>query len=504
MAKQVIFGADARDKIRIGIDVACRAIRSTIGPRGRNAFIDNDMQPKITNDGVTIANSITLDDKLENMGAWLVKNTSAQTNEEAGDGTSTTSVLLKAIIDESLKRNENPMEIKRSLMDLEPKITKMIEKASKPVEGNEIENVATVSSESKEIGKLIAEVVNKVGKNVPITIEDNVLPEIDYKIVDGVETKVGYISQAFINKEKEGIAEIEDAYVLACDKKISTVAEIKPFMDMLAAEKISKLVILCADIENSVLGQFVFLKNIGAFSVLIVRVKGAELQDMAAACDATVISETSGIKLEDIKLTHFGRADKITADDKKTVIINESESGKKHADFLRSQAEKTRNHVEKAQLEARANKLAGGVAVVMVGAHTDSEREYQKYKIEDALNATKSAVDEGIVAGGGMCLYEISEGLKGTTIGEQILKKALKEPLRAIIENCGEDYASITRGMEAGKGYDASTNTYVDMFENGIVDPAKVTRCAFQNALSTAANFITAEVAIADTNPKKD
>ena len=503
MAKQVLFGSEARDKIRVGVDVACKAIRSTIGPKGRNAFIDNDMQPKITNDGVTIANSITLEDKLENMGAWLVKNTSAQTNEEAGDGTSTTSVLLKAIIDESLKRNENPMEIKRSLMELEPKITKMIEKASKPVEGNEIEQVATVSAESKEIGKLIAEVVDKVGKNVPITIEDNVLPQIEYKIVDGVETKVGYISQVFINNEKEGTCEIEDAYVLAVDKKISTVAEIKPFMDMLAAEKVSKLAILCADIENSVLGQFVFLKNIGAFSVLVVRVKGSELNDMAAASDATVISETSGIKLEDIKLEHFGRVDKIVSDDKKTIIINESESGKKHAEFLRGQAERTKNSVEKAQLEARANKLAGGVAVIMVGAHTDSEREYQKYKIEDALNATKSAVDEGLVEGGGMCLFRISQALKGTTTGEQILKNALKEPLRAIIENTGEDYATVVSNMPEGKGYNAGSGEYVDMLKDGIVDPAKVTRCAFQNALSTAANFITAEVAIAETNPEK-
>lgn len=503
MSKQVKFGQDARNKIRVGIDTACSAIRTTIGPKGRNAFIDNEMQPRITNDGVTIANSITLEDKLENMGCWLVKNTSSQTNEDAGDGTSTTAVLLKSIIDEASKRNESPMEIKRELMALSKTVVKYIKDESRPVKKEQIESVATISSESPVIGKLIADVIAKVGKNVPVTIEDNQIPEIEYEVVEGVETHVGFMHNAFITNQKMGTCEMENVLVFCTDRRIGTVPELRALFEMLQAEKITSLVMLVSDIDNSVLGNLLMAKMQGQFNPLIIKVKGSEMEDMAAACNAVIISEISGIKFADIKMEHLGMVKRIVADDKKTLIVNDSARAKAQASFLRGQMERTKNHIEKAQYELRANRLEGGVAIIKVGAHTDSEREYQKYKIEDAVNATKSALEEGLVEGGGMCLYRISNKFKGKNIGEDILRVALKEPLKAIIENCGEDYASIVRKLPNKKGYDASTGYAVDMYKAGIVDPAKVTRCAFENAISTAANFITAEVAIADENKKE-
>ena len=499
--KQVAFKREAREKIKFGLDIACNAIKTTIGPKGRNAFIDNEMQPKITNDGVTIAESITLEDKFENMGAWLVKNTSAQTNEDAGDGTSTTAVLLQSIISEAFNRPENAMDIKASLLSTGKKIEAWIEESATPVKDNQIEAVATISSESETIGKLIAEVIGKVGKEVPVTIEDNRLSEVSYEVVDGLETMVGYAHNIWVNNKENGTAEYENIPVFATDRKVSNLPEIKEVLELCDKNKVTTMVMLINDIDNAVLGNFVMAKAQAGFTALIIKVRGYELEDMATACGATLISEASGLKFSDFKVGHFGKAKKIIVSDKKTLIISEDSQIKKDGiNILKARTKTTKNLYEIKHLEKRANALAGGVAVIRVGAHTDSEREYLKYKIEDAVNATKSALEEGLVEGGGMALYRISNKLKGNSVGEQILKVALKAPLKAIIENAGKDYTAIIKSLTGKKGYNASIDKNVDMFKSGVVDPAKVTRCAFQNALSTSATFITMEVAISDLN----
>lgn len=503
MAKQVIFNEEAKKKIKVGIDIVENAIRTTIGPNGRNAFIDNEMQPKITNDGKTIANSIVLEDKLENMGAWLVKNASSQTDDDAGDGTSTTSVLLKAIIDEAQKRPESPMVIKRSLTQWGKEVTRMIQESATPIEDNQIASVATISAEDEKIGVLIDEIIQKVGRRVPINVSDNVLPEIEYEISDGLETNVGFAHHAFINNQRNGTAEMENVAVFATDRRIGSLPDLMVLLQTLEQNKITSLVILASDIDNGVMGSLIQSKMVGAFNSLVINARNAELEDMVAMSGATLISELSGIKFTDIKLEHLGRVKKIVSSAKKTTIINDNINAKTQETMLRSMAEATSNVYEKKFLNDRADRLAGGIAVIKVGAHVDTEREYQKFKIEDAINATKSALEEGIVDGGGMCLYRISNRLKGNSIGECILRNALKEPLKAIIENCNEDYTRIIKRLPNKKGYDAKNNKFVNMRKAGIIDPARVTRCAFENSLQSASNYITCQVAITEKNEVK-
>lgn len=500
MAKQVKFNKDAKEKIKTGIDVTCKAIRTTIGPKGRNAFIDDAMQPKITNDGKTIANSINFEDKLENMGAWLVKNASGQTDDIAGDGTSTTAVLLKAIIDEAQKRPESPMDVKRSLIKVGAEVTAQIEKMAQPIKDKQISEVATISAESREIGDLIAEVIEKVGRKVPVKVDNNDAPVIEYEISEGLESNAGLAHTGFINNARNGTCELEDVYVFATDRRISSLPDLMGLLRMLETNKITSLVLLLSDIENSVLGSLIMSKQAGTFNSCVIKARNAELEDMVAMSGATLVSELSGIKLADVKLEHLGKVKKIISNEKKTTIINESKTAQDKEAMLRTLADNSKNMYEKKFLIERADKLSGGIAVIKVGAYTDSEREYQKYKIEDAVNATKSALDEGIVEGGGMCLYRISTKLKGNSIGEVILRNALKEPLKAIIENCDEDYTAIVKKLPNKKGYDALNGKNVDMIKAGIIDPARVTRCAFQNALESAANYITMNVTIADNN----
>jgi len=500
MSKQIKFNEKEKDNVGKGIDIVSSAVRLTIGPKGRNAFIDNELQPKITNDGKTIANSITLEDKLENMGAWLVKNACGQTDDDAGDGTTTTAVLLKAIIDEAQKRPESPMDIKRSLVKWGEKVVEYIKEQSTPIKNNQIASVATISAEDEKIGELIDEVIKKVGKRCPVSIEDNTLPIIEYEMSQGFEAKVGYAHHNFINNERNGTCELENVIVFATDRRIGSLGDLQALLILAQQNKISTIVFLASDIDNSVLGSLLANKQMGTFNSLVIRARNAELEDMAAMAGATIVSELSGIKFSDVKLEHLGKIDKIVANDKKTLIISKNVSAKVKESSLRALADNTKNIYEKKFLTERADNLAGGVAVIKVGAHTDPEREYQKYKIEDAINATKSALDEGIVEGGGMCLYRISNKFKGNSIGESILRKALKEPLKAIIENCNEDYTAIIKKLPNKKGYDARNNKFVDMIKSGIIDPAKVTRSAFQNALSNASNYITRGVDITDIN----
>lgn len=504
MSKEVLFNDEGRVKIKRGLDIAANAVKSTIGSKGRNAFIDDIMQPKITNDGVTIAKSITLPDKFENMGAWLVKSTSAQTNEDAGDGTSTTAVLLQAIATEAMKRPENKMDVKRDLDRVGAKVVKMIEDSSRPVEDGQVESVATISAESPEIGKMIAELLAKGGKMMPITVDDNKFGhEIEYTITEGLETRNGFAHPLFINDEKQGVADYENVHVFACERRISSLIDIKQLLEQLDAHKIGTLVMIVSDIDTVALGQLVLGKAKGQFNSLVIKVRHQnDLEDMAAAAGATLISESSGVKLTEVTVEHLGLAKRVTSTDKKTVIVNNSPKTKDYIEFLRVAANNEQNYYDKKSLSTRADRLEGGIALIKVGAHSDSEREYLKHKVEDAVNATKSALEEGLVEGGGMCLYRIANKLKGNSVGETILRAALKAPLQAIIENAEDDYVGITGKITKMRGYNASTGKMVDMFKEGIVDPAKVTRCALQNAVSSAGTFITHGVAIAELAAK--
>lgn len=502
--KQVKFGNDARLLIKKGIDISCDAIKSTIGPKGRNSFIDDPMQPKVTNDGVTIANNITLENKFENMGAWLVKNTSSETNEAAGDGTSTTAVLLQAIINESLKRPENPMDIKRSLQATGKKVEAWIKEASKEIKDNQIEDVATISSESKELGQMITEIINKTSKDAPVTIENNPLPEVSYEITSGLETKVGYAHNVWINNLENQTIEYDNIPVFATDRKISSVPEIKTLLEDLQKKNIANVLVLCSDIENSALGLFVNTKAMGGNGFIVVKARGHDLEDMASVAGATLVSETSGIKLQDVNTGHLGQVKRAIIDDKTTILMGYGDEKQKEAvEALVAKGKATKNTYEKKHFEKRAAAINGGIAIIKVGAPTDSERSYLKDKIEDAVNATRSALEEGLVEGGGMCLYRISNKIKGNTVGEEILRTALKAPLKAIIENAGKDYTAVVKKLSNKKGYDAMNDKHTDLFKAGVIDPAKVTRCAFQNALSSASNFITSEVAITDVVEKK-
>lgn len=388
-------------------------------------------------------------------------------------------------------------------MSVGEKVIEYIKEASQPIKDKQIAHVARISAESEEIGNLIDEMIEKVGHRVPITVEDNILPHIEYEISQGLETNVGFAHHGFINNIRNGTCELENVAVFATDRRISSLPDLTALLRMLETERISNLVILASDIDNAVMGTLIQSKMMGTFNSLVIQARNADLEDMAAMSGATLISEMTGIKLSEVKKEHLGEVQKIVAGPKKTLIVNDSPMAKEKEAVLRSMVENTKNMYEKKFLNDRADKLAGGVAVIKVGAHVDSEREYQKYKIEDAINATKSALEEGIVEGGGMCLYRISNKFKGNSIGECILRNALKEPLKAIIENCNEDYTAIIKRMPNKKGYDASTGKSVDMIKAGIIDPARVTRCAFTNALQTAANYITMEVAIADNNEVK-
>lgn len=503
--KQVKFNKGAIEPIKRGLDIAANAIKSTIGPKGRNVFIEREMFNEMTNDGQKIAMSISLEDKLENMGAWLVKNTSSETNEEAGDGTSTTAVLLQAIVEESLKRPENPMDIRSSLQKAGKQVEKLIQDMSREVKEGQIKSVATISSESEEIGSLIAELIEKIGPEVPVYLEDNRLAKVEYEIVEGLETKVGYANNIWTTDKDTQVMEYnENIPVFATSQKISSLPDLKVFLDMMQEHKISSYLVLAAEMDDGVLGAFVNTKWLQQGNAMVIKVRGTELEDMAACVGATLITPTSGIKLKDFKLDYLGVATKILATDKKTILVGDDSIIKQTAvKELEAKSKSTKNMVEAEGYIRRAAALKGGIAVIKVGAPTDSERGYLKDKIEDAINATKSALEEGLVEGGGICLYKISNKLKGQSVGEDILRKALTAPLRAIIENAGKDYTKVVRKLTAKKGYDAMNDRNVDMFKEGIVDPAKVTRCAFKNALSTASTFITSEVAITGLQPKE-
>jgi len=507
MAKQVSFNTE---KVLKGLNLASDVVKSTLGPKGRNVGLSDPsgVAHEITNDGVFIANQIKLEDREEDFGAWLIRNATSATNDDAGDGTTGTAVLTQATIQECLKRPENEMDIKTSLFEARDEVVEEIKKVSRPVKTDEqIRQIATISAESEKYGDMITEIIKKVGRKGTITLDDSRTFDTHYEIVEGYEANVGFTSPYFITNKEKASAEFEKVYVAVFQSKISTISDIKYLGDILKINAIDKLVIVCQEIESAMHDNFVanHLAPVGLKNV-VVRAGHADLiRDIASSVGATVIGGEAGVSHENMTLEHLGFADKVIVKEKKSIFFRKGcKTAKAESKRLEELSKGNTNEYEKAKYLERASKLKGDIAVIKVGAKTDLERRYLKKKLEDAVNATQSAIEEGVVEGGGMTLYRIAEKLKGGTIGKDILKKVLTAPLKTIIENSGKDYAEIIKNIPDKKGYDAKNDENVNMFEKGIIDPSKVVRCAVENAVGTAGIFITMPIIITDIVEKND
>lgn len=497
--KSVSFDQEALSGMRKGIKVVAQAVGKTIGPRGTNVFIDDPVRPRFTNDGASIAHTITLPDKLENAGAWVAKNACAQTNDDAGDGTTTTVVLLDSAIDECLSRPENKILMMQSLLEAKTKAIALLKKQAKPIDKSEILDVARISAENEQLAELITEVVKKVGPKAVITVEDRQDGfESDYQFVQGYEAHVGFMSPYFRNDPTKARAVHTDIAVLCTAKKLGTIQDLK-FFEKLAEAKINNLVVVAEEIDPQILGMFVQTHATRSMNLLVIKAQGPLLEDIAAATGATVISDETGVVFDTFDpKKHLGLANKVVSEEKKTVFMSGALSAKKQADRLEAFAKANPNQFEAKKLRERAAKLRGGIAVIRIGAHTDSERNYLRDKADDTVHAVQAAMDEGVVQGGGMALYMVSAQIGSKTVGEQILSKVLRAPLQQIVMNAGKDYAEIVKDLPDGFGYDAKKDVYSDFLKAGILDPFKVEKAALENAISTAAHFITTHAAIVD------
>lgn len=486
-----------------GLDIAANAVGGTLGPCGRNVFIDNSMMPAVTNDGATVADQITLSDKLENAGAWLVKNITAQTNDDAGDGTTTTAVLLQSIVHECLKRPENPMAIKNSLKKAGNKILKELGKKSIQITKDDILKVAKISSEDETLAKIIDEIIKKLGNEAVIDVEDSKTFATTYDIINGYEAAVGFMSPYFITDTKSSKSIAENVAVLVTEKKISNIIEIQPIFTQLKQEAINHLVIVCEDIDPTMLGVFVNTHINKMMNLLVIRATGPLLKDIEGVTGAKRVSDELGLPFKDLKIEHLGKAKKVVSSANTTLFVGESVVAELYAKELEDEANNEPNMYAEKQLRKRIMKIRGTIATLRIGAPTDLEREFLKYKADDAIKAVKCAIAEGVVEGGGMTLWRIAQNLKPKTIGEEILKKALTSPLEKICENGGKSYAEIVMNLPEEQGYDAKNDTYVYMMEAGIIDPAKVERCALENAVSSASQFITTFCVVCDEPENK-
>ena len=524
MAKQVIFDQEVRSALKRGVDIVGNAVKVTLGPKGRNVALSKSWGgPTITNDGVSIAKEISLADKFEDMGASIVKEVATKTNDKAGDGTTTAVVLTQAIIHEGLKRTAlgaNAMMVRRGIEAAAKDAVDELKKMAREVKGkNDIRQVATISAESEELGKTIADTVEKVGKDGVVTVEESQSLGIESDFVEGMEFDRGYVSAYLVSNAERMEAEIKDAPVLITDKKISTVKDILPLLEKVAGAGQKQLTIIADDVDGEALATFIINKLKGGFNVLAVKAPGygdrkkEMLADIAIVTGAQVISEDLGLKLENAELSMLGRAARVVATKDSTTIVGGK--GKKtditeRVSQLRKQLENTESKFDKEKLEERIAKLSGGVAVIRVGAATETEMKYLKDKIEDAVNATKAAIAEGIVPGGGAALAKVSAKLAGKidakandefTVGYRVLVSALQAPLLQIVANTGrEDGAVILKetSKNGTVGFDAASEEMVDMYEAGIIDPVKVTRSGVENAASAAAVLLTTEAAVAD------
>ena len=523
MAKQLVFSEEARRSLKEGIDVLANAVSTTLGPKGRNVALDRKFgSPTITHDGVTVAKEIELEDPFQNMGAQLLKEAATKTNDIAGDGTTTSTVLAHAIVTEGLKTlaaGANAMLLKRGIEKASHAVAgKISELAIELSSKEEIANVASISAQDRMIGELIADVMDKVGNDGVITVEESKGLEFETEYVEGMQFDRGYLSPYFITDSDSMEAVIEDPYILIHEKKISSAQDLVPLLEKLIQVGKRELVILAEDIDGEALATLVLNKLRGMLNVLAIKAPGfgdrrkAMMHDIAILTGGTVIAEETGGKLETATIEDLGRAEKVVSDKENTTIV----SGKGDSDQIKGRVEQIRVEIEKStsdydreKLQERLAKLSGGVAIIRVGAATETELKEKKHRVEDALSATRAAVEEGIVPGGGVALINAGAALEGLTgdnddeqTGINIVAKALSVPMRKIAENAGKDGSvivdTVRRAKDSKTGYNVITDEYVDMIEAGVIDPAKVTRGALENAASIAAMILTTEALITD------
>jgi len=532
MAKQITHGEESRAAILRGVNQLADAVKITLGPKGRNVVLGRSYgSPTITKDGVTVAKEIDLKDPTENMGAQMVREVASRTSDVAGDGTTTATVLAQAIYREGVKTvaaGANPMALKRGIDKAVERATAVIKKLSKPVAGDMIAQVGTISANGDAtIGELIAEAMEKVGKDGVITVEDAKTTETDLEFVEGMQFDRGYLSPYFITDAEKMETVLENPFILLSEKKISSMRDLLPILEQIA--KLGKpILIIAEDVEGEALATLVVNKLRGTINVAAVKAPGFGdrrkelLQDIAILTGGKVISEDLGIKLENVKIDELGRAKKVTINKDNTIIIDgagNTDDLKGRVKTLKAQIEDSSSDYDREKLQERLAKLVGGVAVIRVGAATETELKEKKARVEDAMNATRAAVEEGIVAGGGVALIRAAKALEkfkifeanddGETtgdpdeqIGVNIVRRALEEPLRQIVQNAGKEGAVIVEKVRASKepnfGYNAATETFEDLVAAGIIDPAKVTRCALQNAASIAGLMLTTEALISE------
>ena len=520
MAKQLIYDAEAREKLRAGVDKLANAVRITLGPKGRNVVLDKKFgSPTVTNDGVTIAKEIELDDPFENLGAQMVKEVATKTQDVAGDGTTTATILAQAIIKEGIKNvtaGANPMYIKKGIQKAVDAVVEELKLKSKKVKDDEIGSVATISANNDpEIGKLIADAFAKVGKDGVITVEEARGMETTLDVVEGMQFDRGYLSPYFVTNAERMEVVLESAKILVYDKKISSMKDLLPVLEKVAQQG-RQLLIIAEDIEGEALATLVVNKLRGTLQVCAVKAPGfgdrrkAMLEDIAILTGGRVIAEEAGLKLENTQMVDLGEAKRITIDKDNTTVV---EGNGKVADIkarvkqIRAQIDETTSEYDKEKLQERLAKLAGGVAVINVGAATEVEMKEKKARVEDAKEATRAAMEEGIVPGGGIALLRAAKALEkvketgDAQIGVEIIRRALEAPLRQVATNAGAEGSLIVEHVlkqAENIGYNAATGEYVDMFKAGIVDPTKVTRSALQNAASVAAMLLTTEAVITD------
>jgi chaperonin GroEL len=532
MAKQIVHGGESRAAILRGVNQLADAVKITLGPKGRNVVLDKKYgSPTITKDGVTVAKEIELKDSMENMGAQMVKEVASKTSDVAGDGTTTATVLAQAIFREGVKTvaaGANPMALKRGIDKAVERATAEIEKMAKPVKGEMIAQVGTISANGDAaIGELIAEAMNKVGKDGVITVEESKTMETDLEFVEGMQFDRGYLSPYFVTDPESMDATLENPVILISEKKISSMRELLPVLEQ-AAKQARPMLIIAEDVDGEALATLVVNKLRGTINVAAVKAPGfgdrrkAMLEDIAVLTGGKVISEDLGIKLENVKLEDLGSAKRVTIDKDSTTIIDgagASSDLQGRVKTLKAQIEDTTSDYDREKLQERLAKLVGGVAVIRVGAATETELKEKQARVEDAMNATRAAVEEGIVPGGGVALIRAAKALDkfkifepdedgkvrgdlDEQIGVTIVRRALEEPLRQIVQNAGKEGAVIVEKVRAERnanfGYNAATDKFEDLVAAGIIDPAKVTRCALQNAASIAGLMLTTEALISD------
>ncbi len=526
-AKQLVFSEEARRSLQKGMDLLSTAVVTTLGPKGRNVAIDRKFgSPTITHDGVTVAKEIELEDPFENMGAQLLKEAATKTNDIAGDGTTTSTLLAHSIVTEGMKNlaaGANPMLLKRGIEAASKAVAdKIKDQAIEITTKDDIANVASISAQERTIGDLIAEVMDKVGKDGVITVEESKGLEFETEYVEGMQFDRGYISPYFITDPEQMEAAIEDAYILVHDKKISAAQDIVPLLEKLVQLGTRELVIIAEDIDGEALATLVLNKLRGMLNVLAIKAPGfgdrrkAMLQDIATLTGATVISEETGRKLESATIEDLGRSEKIVSTKDDTTIVGgkgETSQIKGRIEQIRIEIDKSTSDYDSEKLQERLAKLSGGVAIIRVGAATETELKEKKHRVEDALSATRAAVEEGIVPGGGVALINAMDAVKDVQvdsdeaqIGVNIVRKALEVPLRKITENAGKDGPVILENVRRAQvekknlniGFNVLSEEYVDMVKDGVIDPAKVTRGALSNAASIAAMILTTEALITD------